>query len=109
MNNPQPKDPEPIVLGKGGGESQAISLDWTHVDSSNVDAVAFIEHHKTLAVRFRKGGLYTYEGPDFDVYASLVHAQSVGKYLNDVVKATYPYTRWDNEAELLQSLNVATA
>ncbi len=36
----------------------------------------------------------------------LRHAQSVGRYLHQVVKA-YPYTRWETESQLVDHLNIA--
>lgn len=79
-------------------------LKWTEVESSNVQGAAYHEGSHTLCVRFHNGGLYTYENVDQEVFVSLVHAESVGKYLNQVVKGTYSYTKWDNEQELLKGL-----
>lgn len=79
-------------------------LAWTEVDSSNVEAVAFDEETGIMPVRFHNGGLYSYEGVDMDVYVDLIHAESVGKYLNQAVKGVYEFTKWDSEAELLGEL-----
>lgn len=81
-------------------------LDWTEVDSSNVHSVAFHESSQTLAVRFKSGTLYSYMGPNYEIYADMTHAASVGKYFNEVVKSTYPYTKWEDEAKLIASLNI---
>ena len=79
-------------------------LNWTEVDSSNVDAIAHDPASKTLAVRFKGGGLYTYDGVNHDEYANFVHAESIGKYLNNVIKVLYPYKKWSNEADVIHTL-----
>lgn len=77
-------------------------LTWTDVESSNVGSVAYDESSQVMAVRFHSGDLYAYETVDMDVYVGLVHAESVGKYLNNVVKmGGYPYTKFFSEQELL--------
>lgn len=76
-------------------------LTWQKVDSSNLEAVAYDEPSKTLAVQFQNGWLYTYHSVDMDVYTSLATAQSVGKYLNTHVKPFYPYAKWDGEESLV--------
>lgn len=82
-------------------------LDWMDTQSSNIQSVAYHEPSKTLAVKFIHGGLYSYMGINEEMYVDLVHAQSVGQYLNQVIKATFPYTRWENESQLIDHLNIA--
>lgn len=79
-------------------------LDWIDVDSSNVSRVAYHEDTETLAVQFHNGGLYTYSDVSEHTYQNLIGADSVGKYLNNVVKVLHPYTKWDDQDELLNSL-----
>lgn len=80
-------------------------VNWTKLDSTNVDAISFDEHTQTICVRFLNGGLYSYIGASVEIYMNFVHADSVGKYLNNVIKA-FPYTRWDSEQDLIAHLNV---
>jgi hypothetical protein len=80
------------------------ALVWTETDSSNVSAVAYDTPTKTLCVKFGSGGIYTYKGVANEIYVDLVHAESVGKYLNSVVKPNYPYERFESEADLLHDL-----
>lgn len=75
-------------------------------DSSNVNALYHHEAADVLCVRFKSGGLYTYMGADHEMFMSLKHAPSVGRYLNQVVKAL-PYTRWETEADILNYLNIS--
>ncbi len=80
------------------------ALVWTEIDSSNVQSVAYHEDTNNLCVQFKGGGLYSYSGVDHETYVSLVHAESVGRYLNSVIKVMYPYTKWSDEQEFLSSL-----
>lgn len=89
-------------------------LDWEGVSSSNVQAVAFHKPSETIAVRFLTGGVYGYTKANQklqltpeEVYTDLAHAISVGEYLNNVVKANFMYTRYEDENELLASLNLS--
>ena len=80
-------------------------IPWDHVeDSSNVHSLFWHEPSQTICVRFNSGGLYSYIGAPETVYTDLRYADSVGGYLNRVVKA-YPYTRWQTESDLLSHLN----
>lgn len=76
-------------------------LTWTDVGSSNVQSVTYHPESRTLGVLFTNGGLYSYDGVEEDVYVSMVHAESVGRYLNQMVKGRYAYLRWFSEQELL--------
>ena len=80
------------------------NLVWTNVDSSNVQSVAYDDHTKTLCVRFLNGGLYSYNDVSHEVYTDLVHAESVGRYLNKYVKGFCSYTRFSSVQELEESL-----
>ncbi len=79
-------------------------LNWTDVDSSNVSSVGYHPDTKTLAVKFHNGGLYGYQGVDNEHYVEMVHSESVGKYLNRVIKVLYPYTKFNDESELLAAI-----
>lgn len=79
-------------------------IPWADVESSNIRSTFYHEPTTTLCIRFNSGGVYSYMAPH-DVYVGLVHAPSMGRYLNDVVKA-YPYTRWTSDQQLLDHLNV---
>lgn len=78
-------------------------LNWTDTDSSNVKRVGYHEHSRTLCVQFNSGGLYSYMEVPNEHFVGLVHAPSIGRYLNDVIKS-FPYTKWDDEAELIAHL-----
>lgn len=79
-------------------------IKWTHVESSNVESVAYHNKSHSICVKFHNGGLYTYDGVDHDVYVDLVNAESVGQYLNRAIKGVYAYDRWYSEQEMLNEL-----
>lgn len=81
-----------------------IELDWTEVDSSNIQAVAFEERTKTLCVRFNSGTLYSYLDVEMEVFLGLIAAESVGSYFYHVIRTAYPYTQWSTERELIRNL-----
>lgn len=83
-----------------------LKLGWTDVDSSNVHSVTYDRPTKTLAVRFIGGALYSYMEAPEEYYVGMLAAESVGRYLNNVVKAQLPYTRWENEQELIEHLSL---
>jgi KTSC domain len=83
-----------------------VKIDWNEVESSNVHSIAFDAPTKTLAVRYVGGGLYSYMHADEEIFSGLLQAESVGKYLNAVVKSQLPYTRWDSEDELIKHLSI---
>lgn len=81
------------------------AIAWTDTpDSSNVKRVYYHESTQTVCVQFQNGGLYTYLDPTEEIYMGLIHAPSVGKYLNNVLKA-FPYARWYSEQELIDYLS----
>lgn len=84
---------------------EAFKIDWTEVDSTNVHSVAYHGPSENLLVRFKNGGLYSYKGADNSHFVNMVHSQSVGKYLASVVKVLLPYTKWADEAELIEHLS----
>ena len=81
-------------------------IDWTEVESGNVQEVGYHEPTKTLVVRFHNGGLYSYDQATKDTFLNLVHAESVGRYLNNVVKVFHPnYHKWNDETEIIDHIN----
>ena len=75
------------------------ALEWEEVDSSNIQATFFFPRLNTICVKFKGGGVYSYMA-DQEVYMNFRHANSMGSYLNNVLKS-FPYTRWESEAALL--------
>jgi len=81
------------------------TIKWKQVDSSNVDAVAYDEATQTMCVKFLGGGLYSYEAVGIGIFTSLENADSVGGFLNRVIKPYFSYNKWVSEADLLEHIN----
>lgn len=94
----------PYSLPFGAIKMAQSPLIWTDVDSSNVGSVAFDEASNTLVVRFNNGAIYSYEDVEMDVYIDLVHAESVGRFLNQMIKGRYAYLKWASEQDLMKAL-----
>ena len=62
-----------------------------HVQSSNVEAVAYEAESMTLHVWFNSDSHYCYSGVPEDLYQGLLYADSVGSFLNREIKGTYNY------------------
>lgn len=59
------------------------------VDSSSVASISYDQRAATLEVEFRNGGVYRYFEVPEGVYRELMAADSVGRYLNTVIKRGY--------------------
>lgn len=63
------------------------------VDSSNVEAVGYDADNSAVYVRFLSGDTYVYSGVDQGTFEGLLNADSVGSYLNRVIKPHYEYSK----------------
>jgi hypothetical protein len=61
------------------------------VESSSIDSVRYEKN--VLEVRFRDGGLYQYFDVPETVLASLMHADSKGRFFNRQIRGRYPAMR----------------
>ncbi len=68
-------------------------MDMTNVDSSNVEAVGYDEDSSTLQIEFKDGSMYQYFDVSEDVFIGLRDTDSVGGYLNSVIKGSYRYSK----------------
>ena len=57
------------------------------VKSTNVDSVGYNAEEKILEVAFRNGGVYQYAGVQPEMYADLLKAESIGRFVSQVVRA----------------------
>ncbi len=63
------------------------------VDSSNVQAVGYDADNREIYVEFIGGDTYVYSEADQATFDGLLHASSVGSYLNRVIKGNLGYRR----------------
>lgn len=88
---------------------QQQQIKWEDVESSNIQQIAHDKPTNTLLVKFVGGGLYTYEGVDNEVYTTLANSASVGKYLNQAIKGSYPYLKHTDEQALTEHIKARRA
>lgn len=70
-----------------------MNIEMHPVSSSNVAAVGYDEESKTLAVEFHNGGVYHYYDVPPNTFKALLTADSVGQYLNMVVKSQFSFSK----------------
>lgn len=57
------------------------------VKSTNVESIGYDLETKTLQVEFKSGGIYQYAGVPPEMYAELLAAESVGRFVSQVIRA----------------------
>lgn len=65
----------------------------TPVSSSNVASIGYDADSLTLEVEFNNGNVYQYFDVPVQEYEGLLHASSIGSYLNRNIKLNYRYAR----------------
>lgn len=71
-------------------------MDFTPIQSSTLDAVAYDPEKRELSVRFKSGGTYHYSNVLPESHQALMSAASPGSWLRDnIVKKpnTHPYRK----------------
>ena len=69
------------------------------VKSTNVKSIGYNAEEKTLEVEFQSGGIYQYAGVQPEMYADLLKAESVGRFVSQVVRAGRKGLRIEEENE----------
>ncbi|WP_152365220.1 KTSC domain-containing protein [Microlunatus speluncae] len=60
------------------------------VSSSSIRAVGYDDEHGRLFLEYTNGGRYVHFGVPASVYRDLLAAESIGAYVNRVIKPRYP-------------------
>ena len=63
------------------------------VQSSNIVSIGYDEQSQTLEVEFKDGAIYQYYNVPQPLYSELMNSSSVGKFLNQYIKNSYPFAR----------------
>jgi hypothetical protein len=63
------------------------------VDSSSVLSVRYDDEAQILELEFRGGAIYRYDGVGSDIVQQLLDGRSIGRFVNQVIKTTYPERR----------------
>jgi len=72
------------------------------VHSSNIKSVGYKPVQRKLEVEFNSGDVYRYKAVPRTVYKQMMSTGSKGKFLNEHVKYTYPYRKYqDKEGNLV--------
>lgn len=74
-----------------------ITVKPVSVDSSNIDTVCYDPSQWRLFVTFKNGGTYHYDHVPAKLAGEFMQASSVGKFLAEHIKNTYPATKIDKE------------
>ena len=74
-------------------------MDRHPVKSSNVKEVGYDAETKVLEVKFKSGGVYQYAGVQPEMYADLLVAKSVGRFVSKVVRAGRRGLKIEEEGE----------
>ena len=64
---------------------------WICVDSSCINAIAYLESSSTLQIKFNRGDIYEYDNVPQRIFLSLLDADSHGEFFNQHIKDIYPY------------------
>lgn len=63
--------------------------------SGQIDSYGYDATTNTLAVKYKAGGVYHYDGVPADVHAALCKAESAGKFLHAKIKGAYNFKKVD--------------
>ena len=61
-------------------------MEMQSVESSNVKSVGYDAEQKILVVAFQNGGVYQYAGVQPKMYADLLEAESIGRFVSQVIR-----------------------
>lgn len=70
----------------------AKQIKWKPVDSSNVIEIGW-DRHRGMFVTFKSGAVYLYHDCSRQRAVAAARAESVGAYINRVIKPNYECTR----------------
>lgn len=61
-------------------------MDYKSVVSSNIESIGYDAEQRILAVKYRSGGEYWYDGIDAETYRALMGSASKGTFVHSVIK-----------------------
>ena len=81
LNNPTQDQPET--------QTTEPTFDWQPVYSSHINAAAYNRELRELRVSFNDGAVWAYHDVDYEIFETLMGAESAGRYMHLVVKPVY--------------------
>lgn len=77
-----------------------MEIPMTPVTSSQIESIGYDTASKTLAVKFKRGGLYHYADVPEHKHAAMMDPEaSVGTYLGKHIKGMHDFTRIEEKKE----------
>ena len=70
---------------------------WQNVDSSLIEKLAYNEKDELLTVKFKKGGVYSYQGVPRKTFEKMMVAPSVGSFFARQIRNAFPFAKEDAE------------
>jgi hypothetical protein len=61
------------------------------VESTTMKSVGYAARERILEIEFDSGAIYQYLDVPAKIHASLMRAESKGRYFNDEIREIYPY------------------
>jgi lysyl-tRNA synthetase, class II len=74
-------------------KEEEMAMEFTTVDSTQLDEVGYDEETGTAQVRFQNGALYEYDDVPKSVVDAIISAPSAGQQFNLTLKYGYTYRR----------------
>jgi hypothetical protein len=68
-------------------------MNITAVDSTTLAALVYDDAREILELEFRSRAVYRYFGVPAWAYEALVAASSKGKYFNEAIRGSFPFSR----------------
>jgi hypothetical protein len=68
-------------------------MEFTKVESSMIDEVAYQSGSELLFVRFKNGSLYSYEDVPKHLFDELLNSESKGKFFTNNIKKDYVFKK----------------
>lgn len=68
------------------------NINFTPIESSNIESVGYDENTSSLYVTY-PSGTYKYDGVVKSVYESLLTSPSKGRFMNENIKGQYTYSK----------------
>jgi hypothetical protein len=70
-----------------------MAMEWTDVDSSQLEAVGYDAETEEAQVRFVNGSVYSYQRVPQSVIDGIINASSAGRQFNETLKYGFAYKR----------------
>lgn len=70
----------------------------TNLNSTSLNAVAYLDHQTILELEFKSGAVYHYLDVPPEIYGELLRAESKGAYFNHSIRKRFAYAKVRQES-----------